>query len=161
MAKDERINLVSFTGSTPVSVTYCNQGSVMVWSLNAWIFKKSFFVFLKACNVIIFTPWLFFFNRLVKKYHWWSKSDLVSATKFLKKCQKNFILSSFAMTKNSDMWLIIQWYAYILQANFCWNLEGTMPLLVSNGFSRNPVKLYLLKKQIWIGTGQKFIFIFI
>lgn len=64
------------------------------------------------------------------------------------KCFKNCLsISSFIMTKNSDTWLIIQWYACILQANFCWNLEGTMPLLVSNGFSLNPVKSYLLKNK--------------
>lgn len=58
------------------------------------------------------------------------------------------------MTKNSDTWLIIQWYAYILQGNFCWNLEGTMPLLVSNGFSRNPVKSYLPKNKYMYGLVQ-------
>lgn len=63
-------------------------------------------------------------------------------------------ISSFVMTKNTDKWLIIQWYAYILQANFCWNLEETMPLLVSNGFSLNSVKSYLPKNKYMYGLVQ-------
>lgn len=120
--------------------------------------KIIFFFFLKACNFIIFTPWLFSFDRLVKKYHWWSKSDLVSAASVLKTAER---ISSFVMTKNTDKWLIIQCYAYILQANFCWNLEGTMPLLVSNDFSLNSVKSYLSKYKYMYGLVRGKIYIYL
>lgn len=126
-------------------------------------FKNHYFFHSKGLKLYYFhTPWLFFFNRLVKKYHWWSKSDLVSAAKF-SNCRK---ILTFVMTKNTDTWLIIQWFANFLQANFCWNLEGTMPLLVSNGFSLNSVKAYLLKimygfvqsKNLYLFNNDKYIF---